>query len=191
LRSYYVKHHSLPTLQQAGLKAFKTLIFDVVKRDAVNAIIGVVNRERESEVIDRSLLRNVIEVFESMGMGTLDAYTQDFEEFLLSNSVEYYAGKSQGWVASDSTPDYMIKAEDALKKESLRVQHYLNSSTEPKLLRVCEKELLEKHEKELLEKEGSGCKKLLENDKADDLARMYRLFSRVPVSRDSTCARQF
>jgi len=32
----------------------------------------------------------------------------------------------------------------------------------------------------LLEKEGSGCRALLANDKASDLSRMYRLFSRVP-----------
>ncbi|CAM9394412.1 unnamed protein product, partial [Heterosigma akashiwo] len=40
--------------------------------------------------------------------------------------------------------------------------------------------LLEKRESVLLEKEGSGCRALLANDKAEDLARMYRLFSRVP-----------
>ena len=28
---YYVKHHSLPSLSEAGLKHFKNLVYDVVK----------------------------------------------------------------------------------------------------------------------------------------------------------------
>lgn len=175
-----MKHHSLPTLNDAGLKYFKTLVFDVVKKDACNAMLALVNRERDGEMIDRDLLKSCVEVFEAMGLGTLDAYTQDFEDFLLISSEEYYARKSQVWIASDSTPDYMIKAEQALNEEKERVHNYLNNETEPKLLRVCEKELLEKHERKLLDKENSGCKFLLQNDKSEDLSRMFRLFQRVP-----------
>jgi len=179
LDRYYVKHHSLPTLAEAGLKLFKTLIFDVVKKDAVNAMLALINRERDGEIVDRGLLKCCVEVFEAMGLGSLDAYNQDFEDFLLTNSEEYYARKSQEWIQTDSTPAYMKKAEDSLGLESQRVLNYLNTSTESKLLRVCEKELLEKHERELLDKEGSGCRFLLENDKSEDLSRMYRVFSRV------------
>ena len=48
------------------------------------------------------------------------------------------------------------------------------------MLRVCEHEILELRETVLLEKEGSGCRALLANDRKADLARMYRLFGRVP-----------
>lgn len=44
-----------------------------------------------------------------MGMGTLDAYVADLEEPLLTNTREHYARKSQEWIETDSTPDYMIK----------------------------------------------------------------------------------
>ena len=40
-------------------------------------------------------------------------------------------------------------------------------------------ELLSRRETELLEKEGSGCRVLLGNDMNEDLARMFRLFSRI------------
>ena len=53
------------------------------------------------------------------------------------------------------------------------MSHYLNTASEPKLLRVCEHEILELRETVLLEKEGSGCRALLANDKAADLSRMY------------------
>lgn len=50
-----------------------------------------------------------MELFESMGMGTLDSYVADLEEALLSNTKDHYARKSQEWIETDSTPDYMIK----------------------------------------------------------------------------------
>ena len=70
------QHHSLPTLDESGLERFKTLVFDEVKKDGAAAMLAVVNREREGEEIDRSLLRACVEVFEAMGMGTLDTYNQ-------------------------------------------------------------------------------------------------------------------
>eukprot|EP00752_Nemacystus_decipiens_P005718 g5175.t1 len=180
LDRYYVKHHSLPSLSEAGLKHFKNLVYDVVKTTVVNAMLDVINKEREGTIIDRPLIGSCVELFESMGMGTLDSYVADLEEALLSNTKDHYARKSQEWIETDSTPDYMIKAENALEAEKLRVANYLNPSTEAKLLRVCDDEMLAKREKILLEKEGSGCKVLLANDKSDDLSRMYRLFNRLP-----------
>ena len=38
------------------------------------------------------------------------------------------------WVAEDSCPDYMLKAEACLKQEEERVGNYLHISTKPKLL---------------------------------------------------------
>lgn len=55
------------------------------------------------------MCRSCVELFESMGMGTLDSYVADFEEALLSNTKDHYARKSQEWIETDSTPDYMIK----------------------------------------------------------------------------------
>lgn len=40
-------------------------------------------------------------------------------------------------------------------------------------------ELLATHEETLLNKEGSGCRVLLQNEKEEDLARMFQLFRRL------------
>jgi len=180
LDRYYVKHHSLPTLDVAGLKHFKTLVYNEVKKDVVNAMIALIDAERDQALIDRALVKNTVELLEAMGMGSLDAYVTDFEDQLLASTKEYYARKSQEWVESDDAPAYLAKAEVALEAEAARVAHYLNGASEPKLLRVCEHEILELRETVLLEKEGSGCRALLANDRKADLARMYRLFGRVP-----------
>jgi cullin 1 len=80
----------------------------------------------------------------------------------------------------DSSPDYLIKAEECLRDEEERVNSYLHVSTRPKLLKEAENELLRVHQMQLLEKEHSGCAALLRDDKKSDLARMYRMFNRLP-----------
>jgi len=178
LDRYYVKHHSLPTLSQAGLRCFRTNVYDEIKGDITSAIHGLINEEREGKIIDKSLIKSVVELYESMGMGTLDAYNTDLEEPLLNSTREYYARKREDWI-NDSTPDYLIKAEDALDAERKRVEDYLHASSEAKILKVVEEEILERVEMVLLEKESSGCRALLQNDKSEDLKRMFRLFGRL------------
>lgn len=180
LDRYYVKYHALPLLREAGLKLFKNIIFDVLKKDVTNSILDLINNERDNSVVDRSLLKDAVQIFESMGMGSLDVYTTDLEISLLSATRDYYARKGATWMLEDPTPVYMKKAEAALDAEKERVHNYLNAETESKLLKEVEQELLSKRQKDLLEKEGSGCRVLLMNDQAEDLSRMYRLFSRVP-----------
>ena len=178
LDRYYVKHHSLPTLSQAGLRCFRTNVYEEMKGETTTAILGLINEEREGKIIDKSLVKSIVELYESMGMGSLDAYNSDLEEALLNSTREYYAKKREEWI-NDSTPDYLIKAEESLNEERKRVEDYLNSSSEAKILKVVEEEILERVEMVLLEKESSGCRALLQNDKSEDLQRMFRLFSRL------------
>jgi cullin 1 len=178
LDRYYVKQGKHPTLSRAGLRCFRTHIYDEMKSDTTTAILGLINEEREGKIIDKSLVKSIVELYESMGMGSLDAYNTDLEESLLNSTREYYARKREDWI-NDSTPDYLIKAEEALNEERNRVADYLNSSSESKILKAMGEEILEKVEMVLLEKESSGCRALLQNDKSEDLQRMFRLFQRL------------
>jgi len=188
LDRYHVTHHTLPTLGQAGLKHFKTEIYEVIKSDTTAAILSLINQEREGEIIDKTLVKSNVETYEMIGMGNLDAYTNDLEATFLASTREYYSKKREAWIVTDSTPAYLIKAEAVLKAEKNRVTDYLNPASESKLLRVCEEEILGKVVVELLEKEGSGCCVLLANDKSDDLKRMFRLFSRLEKGKNPMAA---
>lgn len=80
---YHVKYHQLPSLEDAGLRYFKTIVFDAVKNDVTAAIVDLINTERNGGVIDKALIKSSIEIYESMGMNSLDAYVSDFETQLL------------------------------------------------------------------------------------------------------------
>ncbi|KAK1740548.1 cullin family protein [Skeletonema marinoi] len=161
LKKFFTYLDSLPTLEQAGLRHFKDEIYMNVKDNTTSSIISLIDEEREGEIIDKTLVKNIIELYEQMGMGSLDSYTNDLETPLLDATRSYYGRKREDWIARDSTPDYLIKAEKALGEEKDRVGSYLNSATEPKLRSVVEDEILQKVQMNLLEKEGSGCGKFI------------------------------
>lgn len=179
LDRYHVKYHQLPSLEDAGLRYFKTIVFDAVKTDVTAAIVDLINIERNGGVVDKALIKSSIEIYEMMGMNSLDAYVSDFETQLLEATHTFYAQKVEAWITQDSTPTYMLRVEKALDEERARVAAYLNPETESKLLQALDAELLARRQTELLEKDGSGCRVLLINDMVDDLSRMYRLFSRI------------
>jgi cullin 1 len=183
LDRFYVKRLSLPELAEVGSQSFHDIVFNAVKRDVRSAILELVRRERECEIIDRKLVKEVVEIFVEMGgsRNSLEVFVTDFEDMLLSTTADFYSRESSRWAEEDSFPDYMCKAEDRLQQEQQRVANYLHTSTEEKLLKVCDEQLLQAPEQLLLEKENSGCEALLRDNKMDDLSRMFRLFSRIPT----------
>lgn len=68
-----------------------------------------IDREREGEQIDRALLKNVLGIFVEIGMGSMDAYEQDFEIAMLQDTASFYSRKAASWIEEDSCPDYMLK----------------------------------------------------------------------------------
>ncbi|THG21762.1 hypothetical protein TEA_028421 [Camellia sinensis var. sinensis] len=150
LDRYFIARRSLPALNEVGLTCFRDLVYVELNGKVRDAIISLIDQEREGEQIDRALLKNVLDIFVEIGMGQMDHYENDFEAAMLADTAAYYSRKASNWILEDSCPDYMLKAEECLKREKDRVSHYLHSSSEPKLLEV------------------------------EDLSRMYRLFSKIP-----------
>eukprot|EP00262_Sarcandra_glabra_P016332 TRINITY_DN5291_c0_g1_i3.p1 TRINITY_DN5291_c0_g1~~TRINITY_DN5291_c0_g1_i3.p1 ORF type:complete len:745 (+),score=137.19 TRINITY_DN5291_c0_g1_i3:230-2464(+) len=184
LDRYFITRRSLPALNEVGLTCFRDLVYQEINAKVRDAVISLIDQEREGEQIDRALLKNVLDIFVEIGMGNMECYENDFEEAMLKDTAAYYSRKASNWILEDSCPDYMLKAEECLKREKDRVSHYLHSSSEQKLLEKVQHELLSVYASQLLEKEHSGCHALLRDDKVEDLSRMYRLFCRIPRGLD-------
>merc|ERR1712232_1192732 len=147
-------------------------------RDTRNALLRVINLERQGGHIDQDLVKGVIEMFIDLGLGNPNVYNNEFEEALLPSTSDYLMRQSSGWISEDPFPEYLRKAEVALTAEEQRVIDYLHRSTLPKLKHVVIQALLAQPQTQLLEKETSVVY-LLDNDKREDLARMHRMFSLV------------
>ncbi|XP_043710562.1 cullin-1 [Telopea speciosissima] len=143
LDRYFIPKRKLPALNEVGLTCFRDLVYKEINGKVRDAVISLcqIDQEREGEQIDRALLKSVLDIFVEIGMGKMDCYENDFEAAMLKDIAAYYSRKASNWILEDSFPDYMLKAEECLKREKDRVSHYLHSSSEQKLLEVCDVEL--------------------------------------------------
>ncbi|KAM0944689.1 putative cullin [Dioscorea sansibarensis] len=148
----------------------------------MDAVICLTDRERDGEKIDRELVKDVVRVFEE-----LKVYEEVFEEHIVGATKAYYSKKASLWITESSCPEFMVKVEECLEKEENMVRDCMSPATRQKLVSEVEHKLLVSHSTQLFEKEDSGLKKLLEDGKVNDLARMYRLYSRVHDGLQPAC----
>lgn len=171
-------HNSLPTLKESGLIRFKEEIFDKMYASLTSAIIAVIDNERNGESVDQSLLARLIDMYRAMDKD-MKSYDERFEAAFKQNTEFFYKVKADEWILSDSTPQYLIKVEEAMIQEANRVSNYLLPHTSHKIQKICSDTLLRKQETLLLDKVGSGINALLRDEKKEDLARFFRVFSGV------------
>ncbi|KAI3876531.1 hypothetical protein MKW92_018788 [Papaver armeniacum] len=136
LNPNYVAHKNLPMFKDVGFGCFRKTIGAEIKVQVKDAVIFLINQEREGEEVDQTLLKNVLEIFVDIGnendTENMEYYVNDFETPFLNDAADYYTRKASNWTPEE----YAMKAEECLKTEKHRVSHYLHSSTEEKLLKI-------------------------------------------------------
>jgi cullin 1 len=147
------------------------------------AILQLIERERNGEMIDQSLVKKVVDSFVSLGLddedinkASLDVYKEHLETPFLDATEEYYVRESNAFLAENSLSDYLKKVEERLTEEEDRIDRYLNTETRKQLISKCEQVLIRQHS-DLM---WGGLQNLLDFDKDEDLQRMYALLSRIP-----------
>lgn len=180
-RNYVTQKHTKPAFD-LGLSVFRDQVVMVsplngrIKRLLLNNI----KKERCGELIERALLKSIINMLVELGLKTKETYQEVFERDFLEETAHFYNKEAQDFITSNPCPEYLKKAEARLKEEMDRLEAYLDPSSEIKLLSVVDKCYIENHSKTLVQMEYSGCKKLMENMQISDLKRMFFLFSRIP-----------
>ncbi|KAF5315363.1 hypothetical protein D9619_007309 [Psilocybe cf. subviscida] len=148
-----------------------------------NAVLRLIEDQRNGNVIDQGLVKKVVDSFVSLGLddtdtnkACLDVYKEHFEIPFIEATEKYYKHESEAFVDSSSISDYLKKAEERLREEEDRVERYLNTQTRKPLISKCEQVLIKDHSKLMWDSFQS----LLDYDKDEDMQRMYALLSRIP-----------
>lgn len=177
-RTFIPSNHKTP-VHELGLNLWRDVVIHSNKTQTrlLDTLLELVLRERNGEVINRGLMRNIIKMLMDLG---LSVYQKDFEKHFLEVSANFYCLESQKFIESCDCGDYLKKAERRLNEETERVSHYLDPRSESKITSVVEKEMIENHMHTLVHMENSGLVNMLLDDKYEDLGRLYSLFHRVP-----------
>ncbi|KAF0696286.1 Aste57867_12984 [Aphanomyces stellatus] len=200
-RTYVAQKRKMP-IYDMGLVLFRDSIVrhPQVKDRLKWHLLQNIELERNGEVIDRGVMKDILGMLVDLGVHSNNVYEEDFENDFLHTTASFYHAEAQRLLDQNTCPDFMQKADRRLMEEHNRVLQYLNSSTEPKLKAIAERELIANHAKALVDMEGSGCVAMFRDDKIDgaslfvawmvhltlglDLRRMYTLFKRVPTTLD-------
>eukprot|EP00743_Colponemidia_sp_Colp-15_P002736 GILK01002963.1.p1 GENE.GILK01002963.1~~GILK01002963.1.p1 ORF type:complete len:756 (-),score=135.64 GILK01002963.1:180-2396(-) len=200
LDRYHCPNNNLPTLFQCGLEIFLQKFFNALHTELKTAIFLLVEREREGETVDRSLLRTIANLFVQVGLtdvkiqkvkendteklmwtGTQNRniYTTLFEEPFVQESSAHYGRKSLQWLTSMSCAEYLRMVDTTIKLEEERATHYLDVATKPLLMAVIDQQLIAAHASQVVEME-TGCAAMLQYSRIDELSLMFNIFYRVP-----------
>ncbi|TKW58794.1 Cullin-1 [Colletotrichum tanaceti] len=169
------------------LVQWRRVLFEQVSTKVMEAVLKLVEKQRNGETIEYGQIKQVVDSFVSLGLddtdptkSTLDVYRFHFERPFLAASKEYYQNESKQFVAENSVVEYMKKAETRLEEEEERVRMYLHADIINPLRKTCNQALIADHST-LLRDEFQV---LLDNDREEDMARMYKLLSRIPEGLD-------
>ncbi|XP_043232481.1 cullin-3-like [Amphibalanus amphitrite] len=177
----YVQQNNVDNVFNLGLILFRDQIvrYGGIRDHLRETLLKMVMRERRGEVIDKLAVKNACSMLMVLGVDSRAVYEEDFERPFLQQSAEFYRMESQNFLAENSASAYIRKVEARINEEAERASHYLDESTEARIVEVVEEELIKKHMKTIVEIENSGVVHMLKQQKTDDLACMYKLLSRV------------
>ncbi|VDO09138.1 unnamed protein product [Rodentolepis nana] len=179
----YVAQKKLDSIYKMGMMMFCQYVvrYDIIKEHLQKTLLDMVKRERQGELISRPQIRDACQMLVELGVGSLDVYTEDFEQPFLQQTQEFYVAESEAFLAQNpSAILYINKVEQRIEEEMARVYHYLDESTGPKLVKVLEQELISRHINTIVNTDNCGLTYLLANERYSDVTTMFKVLSRVP-----------
>eukprot|EP00854_Cymbomonas_tetramitiformis_P000968 gene968-1486_t len=140
------------SLWDMGLALFRQHLercFRVPKK-VVQGLLLLVEKERQGETVDRSVLKSLLRMFTSLQM-----YTESFEKPFLAETTAFYGSEGMRYLQQTDLPEYLQHCDMRLQEENERCSQYLDAATR------------------------KGFDALVDASREVDLRRMYTLFARV------------
>ena len=121
VKTFIPSTHKTP-IHELGFNLWRDIFIPQTRLQ--DTLLEFVHQERNGEVINRDLMRNIIKILTDLGSSV---YKEDFQQHFLDVSADFYCLESQHFIGSYDCGDYLMKAERHLNKENERMSHYLDN----------------------------------------------------------------
>ncbi|CDO78180.1 hypothetical protein BN946_scf184797.g6 [Trametes cinnabarina] len=180
----YTTSAKVPPIWDAGLILFiKHIIKPPIEDHVIAAILTLIQVERDGYTINRSSVKGCVDVFIQLtdpdSRDAISLYRRDVEPAVLRESETFYRQEGEKLLETCDAPEYLRRVEGRFHEEESRTHHILSTQTTPHLQRILEQHLVSAHLWTVVNMPNSGLDAMIDTDKFDDLARLYRLFTRV------------
>ena len=180
---------------QLAMITWKNHLFATLNEKLTASILHLIERERNHETINTSLVSKVIESYVELGLSGQcrfckckqckeispeerspgNIYLEYFEKRFLLDTLHFYQLESSAFLQNNPATEYLKKVETRLDDEHKRVQRYLPKRSEVPLLTLCHRVLIADH----IDSIQNEFLNLLKNDQNDDMGRMYNLLLKI------------
>jgi cullin 1 len=100
---------------------WKLDLFDHVQKHVMDGVLKLVEKQRNGETIETTMVKSIVDSFVSLGLdendstkSTLEVYRKFFEVPFLDATTAYYQIESKQFVAENSVVEYMKKVRIAI-----------------------------------------------------------------------------
>lgn len=201
----YSRTADVPEIWDAGYNLFvKHILKAPISQHISSAILTQIQIERDGYPINRSAVKECVDVLLLLraedGAGP-SVYKRDLEPAILKESEVFYKGEGERLLESCDAAEYLRRVgistfpiflrdaertiisqvESRFESEESRTHHYLSPQTSLPLRKILERDLLTHNLSTIIDMPNSGLDIMIDTDKMDHLARLYRLFKMVPA----------
>eukprot|EP01138_Halocafeteria_seosinensis_P005989 gb/GECG01006122.1/.p1 GENE.gb/GECG01006122.1/~~gb/GECG01006122.1/.p1 ORF type:complete len:729 (+),score=107.42 gb/GECG01006122.1/:1-2187(+) len=173
------KEEAGKNLEETAHSLFNEKIFSIVKYPVAAVFHKQLMKDREGTNIDRNMLRGCSDLFITMDTAIKESNVYaDLEAALIDYLRTYARSLATSWVDEKSVSEYLRKSQYFFEDELERCNECLEKRSQQPVRRTLEQVFVEEKKNEILYK-PTGLRFMLENDKREDLSRLFRLFHGV------------
>jgi cullin 4 len=176
-RTYVLHTSNLDSIWDMALALFRehVLIHDPILSRTVSGVLDVISRERAGDEVNRGQIKQLLGMLSELGL-----YKEQFEVPFLRQSTNFYEAESSQYLEQCEVADYLLYAEKKLHEERGRADQYLDDVTRKPLQSAVEMQLIIVN----LDIICKGLDKMLDENRHEDLGRLYTMLGRVDGHKD-------
>ncbi|KAF7731994.1 hypothetical protein EC973_007099 [Apophysomyces ossiformis] len=167
-RRYIMRSTSYPSLIALGKDLFRNHVMEsrAVRERLVSNILYLIRQERDGCMIDRELVRSLLNMTVD-----LELYSSDFEPRFMEDTIAYYSQEGSRLINELSVPEYLQHTYKRREEEGIdRMNGYLDPRTKAPLMEAVTEQLIYVKTQEIISK---GFDAMMDEQLAEPLRIFY------------------